>query len=234
MDDPLDIAQDLARRIRWEVENGVLGYERKKSPASVPAIPVEQTIDKKAALATLRQELGDCKRCGLHKGRTKIVFGAGNPEARLVFVGEGPGQQEDESGIPFVGRAGELLDKIISAIGLKRDDVYICNIVKCRPPDNRDPQPQETGICGPFMMRQLEIISPEVVVCLGRPSAQYVLDTSRPIGKLRGHFHDMGGMRVMPTFHPAYLLRNESAKRPVWEDMKLVRDALDSKKGALE
>lgn len=231
MDDPLDIAQDLARRIRWEVENGVLGYERKKSPASVPAIPVEQTIDKKAALATLRQELGDCKRCGLHKGRTKIVFGAGNPEARLVFVGEGPGQQEDESGIPFVGRAGELLDKIISAIGLKRDDVYICNIVKCRPPDNRDPQPQETGICGPFMMRQLEIISPEVVVCLGRPSAQYVLDTSRPIGKLRGHFHDMGGMRVMPTFHPAYLLRNESAKRPVWEDMKLVRDALGLQKG---
>jgi uracil-DNA glycosylase family 4 len=231
MDDPLDIAQDLARRIRWEVENGVLGYERKKSPASVPAIPVEQTIDKKAALATLRQELGDCKRCGLHKGRTKIVFGAGNPEARLVFVGEGPGQQEDESGIPFVGRAGELLNKIINAIGLKRDDVYICNIVKCRPPDNRDPQPQETGICGPFMMRQLEIISPEVVVCLGRPSAQYVLDTSRPIGKLRGHFHNMGGMRVMPTFHPAYLLRNESAKRPVWEDMKLVRAALGLQKG---
>ncbi len=227
----MDIAQDLAQRIRWEVENGVLGYEPGKSAAAVPAIPVEQTIDKKAALAALGQELGDCKRCGLHKGRTKIVFGGGNPNARLVFVGEGPGHEEDKSGLPFVGRAGELLNKIINAIDLKRDDVYICNVVKCRPPDNRDPLPQETSICGPFMRRQLEIISPEVVVCLGRPSAQYVLDTSRPIGKLRGHFHDVDGMKVMPTFHPAYLLRNESAKRPVWEDMKMVRDALGLQEG---
>jgi len=222
----LDIAQDLAQRIRWEVENGVPGYEPGKGPAAASDLPAEQAVDKKAALAALRQELGDCERCGLHKGRTKIVFGGGNPHARLVFVGEGPGHDEDKSGIPFVGRAGELLNKIIKAIGLERDDVYICNVVKCRPPNNRDPQPEETSMCGPFMRRQLEIISPEVVVCLGRPSAQYVLDTNRPIGKLRGHFHDVNGMKVMPTFHPAYLLRNESAKRPVWEDMKKVRDAL--------
>ncbi len=228
----MDIAQDLAQRIRWEVENGVLGYEPGKGPAATSDIPAEQAVDKKAALAALRQELGDCERCGLHKGRTKIVFGGGNPHARLVFVGEGPGHDEDKSGIPFVGRAGELLNKIIKAIGLERDDVYICNVVKCRPPNNRDPQPEETSMCGPFMRRQLEIISPEVVVCLGRPSAQYVLDTNRPIGKLRGHFHDVNGMKVMPTFHPAYLLRNESAKRPVWEDMKKVRDALGLREGS--
>ena len=143
-----------------------------------------------------------------------------------MIIGEAPGAEEDRRGEPFVGRAGKLLDEMLRAVGQGRDRVFIANILKCRPPNNRDPQPEETSMCGPFMRRQLEIISPEVVVCLGRPSAQYVLDTNRPIGKLRGHFHDVNGMKVMPTFHPAYLLRNESAKRPVWEDIKKVRDAL--------
>ena len=177
-------------------------------------------------LAEMGRRLAGCTRCRLCQGRTQVVFGVGNPDARVVFVGEGPGADEDRIGEPFVGRAGQLLNVMLPSIGLRRDDVYIANIVKCRPPGNRDPEPDEVATCGPFVRRQLEILSPRVIVALGRPSAHFLLDTVEPITALRGKFRDLGSTRVMPTFHPAYLLRNESAKRPVWEDMKLVRDAL--------
>ena len=210
------LAGDLAARLAWDAELGSAGFPN----------------DPAAALAALRAEIGDCTRCKLHQGRTKIVFGDGDPGAVLAFVGEGPGQDEDLSGLPFVGAAGQLLTKIIAAIGLDRKDVYICNVVKCRPPKNRDPEPDEAATCGAFARRQLAIVRPRVVVALGRPAAQFLLGTSEPISALRGAFREVDGMRVMPTFHPAYLLRNESAKRPVWEDMKKVRDALGPDAGA--
>lgn len=217
-DDAIDLARDLAARLVWEGELGAAGYPppSRAAPASDPA----------AALGALRAEIGDCRRCGLHEGRTRIVFGEGDPRAALAFVGEGPGRDEDLSGSPFVGAAGQLLTKIINAIGLERSDVYICNVVKCRPPGNRDPGPDEIAACGPFLRRQLGIVGPRVIVALGRPAAHFLLGTTEPISALRGAFRELGNARVMPTFHPAYLLRNESAKRPVWEDMKQVRDAL--------
>ncbi len=226
-----ELARALKARIEWDVETGVEGYPREAGPRAVAvkaaATPGDAaTGDPAAELAALREELGDCTRCPLHAGRTKIVFGEGNPRARLVFVGEGPGRDEDKSGKPFVGAAGRLLDKIIAAIGLRREDVYICNVVKCRPPNNRDPAPDEAATCGPFMRRQLAIIRPEVVVALGKPAARFLLDTDAPIGRLRGRFHDLDGAKLMPTYHPAYLLRNAAGKRPVWEDMKQVRDLL--------
>jgi DNA polymerase len=233
-----ELARALKARIEWDVETGVAGYPREtataaplrpRPPAPAPAGGEgerHEAGDPAAELAALREELGDCTRCPLHSGRTKLVFGEGSPRARLVFVGEGPGRDEDLSGRPFVGAAGRLLDKIIAAIGLRREDVYICNVVKCRPPNNRDPEPDEAATCGPFMRRQLGIIRPEVVVALGKPAARFLLGTEAPIGQLRGRFHDLDGMRLMPTYHPAYLLRNAAGKRPVWEDMKQVRDLL--------
>src|SRR5262249_6836037 len=152
--------------------------------------------------------LGDCLRCRLSEKRTQIVFGVGNPGARLMFVGEGPGADEDAQGEPFVGRAGQLLTRIIEAMQLARSEVYIANIVKCRPPENRTPLPDEVATCAPFLFRQIAAIRPRVVVCLGTPAAQTLLGTRETITKLRGAFRDVGGIRVMPTFHPAYLLRN--------------------------
>jgi DNA polymerase len=154
------------------------------------------------------------------------VFGVGNPEADLMFVGEAPGADEDEQGIPFVGRAGQLLTKIIEAIDLRRDDVYIANIIKCRPPQNRNPEPDEVASCEPFLFRQIEVIKPKVIVALGKYAAQTLLRTDAPISRLRGRQFDYRGAKLIPTFHPAYLLRNPSSKREVWEDMKLVRSLL--------
>ncbi len=173
------------------------------------------------------QDLGDCQRCKLCSTRQNIVFGSGNPQAALVFVGEGPGADEDEQGLPFVGKAGQLLTKIIEAIRLKREEVYICNVVKCRPPGNRFPEPDEIAACSPFLFRQLGAIQPKIISCLGATAAQTVLNTKAPIGKLRGRFHDLCGIKVMPTWHPSYLLRNPDAKRDVWEDMKKIRTLLD-------
>jgi len=178
------------------------------------------------ALSAIVADIGDCTRCKLHRGRTNIVFGVGSPDTRLMFVGEGPGADEDEQGIPFVGRAGQLLTQIIKAMGFERDQVYIANVVKCRPPDNRNPEPDEIERCEPFLMRQIDIINPAVIVALGKFAAQTLLRTTQPISRLRGQFHRIGDIRVMPTFHPSYLLRNPSAKREVWEDMKLVMAAL--------
>jgi uracil-DNA glycosylase len=178
------------------------------------------------ALAIVRADLGECTRCKLHKGRTNVVFGVGNAEARLMFVGEGPGADEDVQGEPFVGRAGQQLTKIINAMGFEREDVYIANVVKCRPPGNRNPEPDEIEQCEPFLMRQIDVLEPAIVVALGKFAAQTLLRTSEPITKLRGRFHRIGGIQVMPTFHPSYLLRNPAAKREVWEDMKMVMAAL--------
>ena len=167
-----------------------------------------------------------CKLCSL--GRTQTVFGVGNPKARLMFVGEAPGEDEDRRGEPFVGRAGQLLTKIVEAIGMTRDQVYIANVIKCRPPNNRNPEPDEVATCEPFLFRQIDVIQPKVIVPLGKFAAQCVLKTMDPITKLRGRRFDYRGSVLIPTFHPAYLLRNPSAKREVWEDMKNVRAILQS------
>jgi len=179
------------------------------------------------SLESIRTDLGDCRRCKLCSGRTNIVFGSGTPQAKLLFVGEGPGADEDAQGLPFVGAAGQLLTKIIEAIQLTRDQVYICNIVKCRPPSNRTPEEDEIAACSPFMFRQIESIRPRVICCLGAVAAQTLLGTKTAVGKLRGRFHDYRGIQVMPTWHPAYLLRNPNAKRDVWDDVKKIRSLLD-------
>jgi len=177
-------------------------------------------------LEDIRADIGDCQRCKLAPARTHIVFGSGNPNAELVFVGEAPGYDEDQQGLPFVGRAGQLLTKIIESINLKREDVYICNVLKCRPPENRNPEPDEVAACNPFLRRQLASIRPKIVCCLGTFAAQTVLQTASSISKLRGKFFDLDGMRVIATFHPAYLLRSPDKKREVWEDMKQIRAEL--------
>ncbi len=178
------------------------------------------------SLAEMEIGVRGCCLCPLSEQRKNIVFGAGNPQARVVLVGEAPGREEDEQGIPFVGEAGKLLDKILLAMNLSREEVYICNVLKCRPPGNRDPQPVEITACEPFLKQQLALIQPELIVTLGRFAAQELLKTKEPIGKLRGQWHEYEGIPVMPTFHPAYLLRNPSGKRPVWEDMKQVMQRL--------
>jgi uracil-DNA glycosylase len=178
-------------------------------------------------LAALRADIGECTRCKLHTlGRSHIVFGVGHPHADLMFVGEAPGRDEDLQGIPFVGRAGQLLTKIIEAIGLTRDEVYIANVIKCRPPENRNPEPDEVETCEPFLFQQIDLIKPKVIVALGKFAAQTLLRTLDPISRLRGRVYDYRGAKLIPTFHPAYLLRNPSSKREVWEDMKLVRTLL--------
>ncbi|OLD64975.1 MAG: hypothetical protein AUI47_03435 [Acidobacteria bacterium 13_1_40CM_2_68_5] len=196
------------------------GAGRAASPLA--AIRAPEALDAASALRLIREDIGDCKRCGLCGHRTNIVFGVGDPAARVMFVGEGPGADEDLKGEPFVGRAGQLLNKIIESMGMERKDVYIANVVKCRPPENRTPLPDEIATCSPFLFKQILVIRPRVVVCLGTPATQTVLGTRETITRLRGTFHEIDGIRVMPTFHPAYLLRNPAAKREVWDDMKKV------------
>jgi DNA polymerase len=173
-------------------------------------------------LLKIRDDLGDCKRCKLHKTRKNIVFADGNPKADLVFVGEGPGADEDAQGLPFVGRAGKLLTQMIEAMGLRRQDVYICNVVKCRPPENRLPEKDEISECSPFLLRQIDTIAPKVIVCLGACAAQTLLETNRGISHFRGQWLDFRGRKLMATYHPAYLLRNPSAKGEVWKDLQQV------------
>jgi uracil-DNA glycosylase family 4 len=174
-------------------------------------------------LEELRDAIGDCQRCKLCSGRTHIVFGVGNPHAKLMFVGEGPGRDEDLKGEPFVGRAGQLLTDIITkGMGLKREDVYICNVVKCRPPENRNPEPDEVAACESFLKKQIDLVRPAVIVGLGKFAVQTLLQSTVPISKLRGNWHSYHGIKLMPTFHPAYLLRSPSDKKWVWEDIKKV------------
>lgn len=175
------------------------------------------------SLEELRAGIGDCHRCKLWSGRTHVVFGAGNPSARLMFIGEGPGRDEDVQGEPFVGRAGQLLTDIITkGMGLKREDVYIANVVKCRPPENRNPEPDEVASCEPFLRKQIDLVRPEIIVALGKFAVQTLLQSKVPISRLRGNWHSYHGIRLMPTFHPAYLLRNPGDKKLVWEDIKKV------------
>lgn len=179
-------------------------------------------------LEKLRSELHDCGRCALGATRTNLVFGVGNPRARVMFVGEAPGRDEDLKGEPFVGEAGQLLTKIIQAMGFARDDVYICNVLKCRPPNNRNPQPDEIEQCEPFLLRQVRAVGPEVIICLGTFATHTLLKTREPISKLRGQFHDYNGIPLMPTFHPAFLLRNPGMKREVWSDVQQVMKRLSA------
>ncbi len=173
-------------------------------------------------LELMRENLGECTRCRLHKRRNKIVFGAGNPRAELVFVGEGPGHDEDMQGLPFVGRAGKLLTQMIEAMGLQREDVYICNVVKCRPPENRKPEDNEVATCSPYLYRQLDVIAPKAIVCLGAVAAQTLLKTKDSISRFRGNWFDFRNTKLMATYHPAYLLRNPAAKSEVWKDLQKV------------
>ncbi|MES0349515.1 MAG: uracil-DNA glycosylase, partial [Desulfobacteria bacterium] len=182
---------------------------------------VAETLD------TIQVDLGACERCKLHKGRKHIVFGVGNPRAKLAFVGEGPGHEEDIQGEPFVGKAGQLLTKILRAIGLTREDVYICNIIKCRPPGNRNPEPDEIAACIPFLRRQLRAIGPGLICALGTFAAQTLLATKTPISRLRGNFYTYEGIHLLPTYHPAFLLRNPAKKADVWEDMQKLQEAYE-------
>ena len=185
--------------------------------------------DPAVRLDEIRSELGECTRCRLCEGRTHVVFGVGDPRARLMFIGEGPGADEDAQGEPFVGRAGQKLNDMIRAIGLEREKVYIANVVKCRPPDNRDPKPDEIGTCSPFLVEQIEAIRPRVIVTLGSPATKTLLNTKLGITKLRGTWHSYRGIPVMPTFHPAYLLRayTQENRRLVWDDLKAARARMD-------
>ncbi len=194
-------------------------------PGIVPAPEVMKSTSI-PSLQIIRDEIGDCQRCKLAPTRTNIVFGSGNPNAELVFVGEAPGADEDEQGVPFVGRAGQLLTKIIESIEIKREDVYICNVLKCRPPNNRPPEPDEVAACNPFLHKQLAMIRPKIVCCLGTFAAHTVLQSTVPISKLRGKFFDIDGIRIIATFHPSYLLRSPEKKREVWDDMKQIRAEL--------
>lgn len=256
-DAPQDEILALLASIRATVEHlrdsGVRGFPREAtSVVSHPMIPEQSIVAEQSnhrpetaagppagdlfvsgklreaeTLADLRREIGDCRRCKLCQGRTQIVFGVGNPNAELMFVGEGPGRDEDLQGEPFVGRAGQLLTEIITkGMKLRRQDVYIANVVKCRPPDNRNPEPDEIVACEPFLIRQIEIIKPRVIVALGKFAAQTLLRDKAPISRLRGRWFDYHGSKLMPTLHPAYLLRNPNDKKLVWADIKMVMQEL--------
>ncbi len=195
------------------------------APIVAPSAPsLFESVDKikDDTLLKIREDIGDCTRCKLHKGRNKIVFGDGNPKAELVFIGEGPGADEDAQGLPFVGRAGKLLTQMIEAMSLQRRDVYICNVVKCRPPENRAPEPDEVTTCSPYLLRQIDVIKPKVIVCLGAVAAKTLLGTARGISQFRGEWLDWRGYKLMATYHPAYLLRNPNAKGEVWKDLQKV------------
>jgi uracil-DNA glycosylase family 4 len=231
------MSREIADHLRYYRELGVEGvsrdpaWSRRSGENAQPDAVVEVVTDDGAkVLALIKEEIGpDCSRCKLHTlGRKQVVFGVGNPSADLMFVGEAPGADEDEQGEPFVGRAGQLLTKIIEAIGLERDDVYIANVIKCRPPGNRNPEPDEVERCQPFLFRQIDAIKPKVIVALGKFAAQALLQTTDPITRLRGRTFKYRGATLIPTFHPAYLLRNPSSKREVWEDMKKVRAILNN------
>lgn len=193
--------------------------------------PLQPAAPQFKDLRSFEMTVNECQQCALGTTRTKFVFGVGNPDAEIVFIGEAPGRDEDVQGEPFVGRAGQLLDKILAAIKFSRDDVYIANILKCRPPGNRDPLPEEAQVCLPILLQQIKLIRPKLICCLGRVSAQILLDTKTPLGKLRGKFLDYYGMKLMVTYHPAALLRFPSYKADTWEDMKMLRREYDRLKG---
>lgn len=232
-----ELVASAAALVRELAEEGVAGFERTaaapaliperpRAPDPRPAPPATSRISATGARPTLdgiRAELGDCRRCGLCEGRNAIVFGDGNPNADLLFIGEGPGEQEDRTGLPFVGRAGELLTQMIEkGMGVRRSDVYICNIVKCRPPNNRTPLPPEVSACRPFLDGQIQAVAPKVIVTLGKPAASLLLDREIAITRVRGTWHEYRGIPLMPTLHPAYVLRQYTPenRRAVWQDLR--------------
>jgi DNA polymerase len=202
---------------------------RRVFPVQPRAAEVIPAADRAAALQLIRDEIGDCTRCALHAGRNKLVFGDGSPAARLMFVGEGPGADEDAQGLPFVGRAGQLLNNMIAAMGLKREEVYIANVVKCRPPGNRTPEPDEANTCSPFLFRQIDVVHPEVLVALGATAATYLLGQRQPLAGLRGRVHSFRGARLIVTYHPAYLLRDPRQKKEAWADLQIAMGELGLK-----
>ncbi len=224
---PAEGAPAVAKR------EGISRPAHKSAAAASPGIRVNASMfdgvpSGEETLQAIRSEIGDCQRCKLAPGRTNLVFGSGNLHAELMFVGEAPGADEDAQGLPFVGRAGQLLTRIIESIGMRRDEVYICNILKCRPPGNRNPEPDEIAACEQFLFRQIDAVKAKVICALGAFGAQTLLRTTEPIGRLRGRLTDFHGAKFMATFHPAYLLRNPNEKRKVWEDMEIIRDYLTS------
>lgn len=244
-DDLRTLYRDAATLLQVQGERGLRGLEvattvltgaapapAPSAPCAAPAAPAPPSAlalrpgDGAAALQAIRLEIGDCQRCKLAKTRTSIVFGVGSPTAQLMFVGEGPGRDEDLQGEPFVGEAGKLLDRMIAAMGLSRAEVYIANIVKCRPPRNRDPEPDEVAACSPFLRQQIATIAPTALVALGRYAAQTLLEDSTPISRLRGQWRTFDGIPLMPTFHPAYLLRSPGDKKLVWQDLQEVMKRL--------
>jgi uracil-DNA glycosylase len=253
---PVDpaLAQSLAASATSEsdVEEPVAVAQAPGSqPSSVPSIPsnledksipprkpipvppqisgITPPAERAAALQLIREDIGDCTRCALHKGRNKIVFADGDPQARLMFVGEGPGADEDAQGLPFVGRAGQLLNNMITAMGLKREEVYIANIVKCRPPGNRTPEPEEANTCSPFLFRQIDVVRPEVIVALGATAATYLLGQRQPLAGLRGRVHSLRGAQLIVTYHPAFLLRDPRQKKEAWADLQIAMRELGLK-----
>ncbi len=227
----------ISRDPKWRLRSGVPGGPRVPGVPGVhaetddsesPTVPIAISRSAAEALAAIRGDIGDCTRCKLHaQGRTQIVFGVGNPNADLMFVGEAPGADEDIQGVPFVGRAGQLLTKMIEAMGFSRDEVYIANVLKCRPPGNRNPEPDEIATCEPFLFRQLEAIQPKVVIALGAFAARTLLKTDAPISRLRGRVFDYrGDAKLIPTFHPSFLLRSPGYKREAWEDLKTALSVL--------
>jgi DNA polymerase len=238
------IAVSLRRHLQWRQDTGIRFIPRNRSAAAPVTIAQGENLfsgtegdlfaDRSAAyqarsLDELRAAIGDCRRCKLWEGRTHVVFGVGNPHAKLMFIGEGPGRDEDLQGEPFVGRAGQLLNDIITkGMGLKREDVYIANVIKCRPPENRNPEPDEVASCEPFLKKQIELVRPEIIVALGKFAVQALLQSKAPITRLRGNWQSYHGIKLMPTFHPAYLLRNPADKKLVWEDIKKVLRELGS------
>lgn len=240
----------LADRLRYYNELGVYDFYRRASQDAPAAVAVEQDIpepteptpqmpratawstvaDRPAALRLIREEIGDCTRCRLHKqGRKQIVFGVGNPNADLMFIGEAPGADEDEQGEPFVGRAGQLLNNMIKAMGITREDVYIANIIKCRPPGNRTPERDECETCSPFLMQQIKVISPKAIVALGAVAAKTLLAVNAPMSELRGHWYDFRGTKLAVTYHPAFLLRDPRQKKETWKDLQMVMKELGLK-----
>ena len=219
-----------ARQHLAELANSLrqhLNYHARLGLEWLPYRWIPSTRDSSETLAQIRADLGECKRCRLHATRTNLVFGEGETSARVVFVGEGPGREEDRQGRPFVGAAGKLLDRIIAVMGRQRFDVYICNVIKCRPPGNRDPQPDEIDECGHFLKRQLRAIRPQAILALGSFAAKFLLSTQQPISQLRNRVHQFEGFPVVATYHPAYLLRNPLQKRQAWKDLQLLHSVLE-------
>jgi DNA polymerase len=226
-----DVVIELRRHLAWQESDGSRALLKDPTiapPKAAPPLAIAARVVEPAAgqpiqtLDEIRRELGDCKRCKLCNGRTNIVFGSGNPKAQLVFVGEAPGQEEDQQGVPFVGPAGQLLTKMIEAMKFSRDEVYICNVAKCRPPMNRNPEPDEISACEPFLKAQLRALQPKVIVALGKFAAQTLLRETTPITRLRGQWREYEGVPLMPTFHPAYLLRSPNEKKSAWLDLQEV------------